>query len=380
MDLTDPKTLAILMAASGMMSGAPGQRRNFVADIGHGLMSGLQGYNQGRVMQTRQAEEDQQREMMRMRMDEMRQQQQQRTSMQNLAQRAFAPPQALDPRQQEGGQQEIPGGGGVPEFARGMMNIDPMVGMQMMPKPEKPKMAFAPDGRAVDMNALTPGDNYGKQPEWKDPAYQEFALKKAREGASRVNVDTRQETEFAKSLGKQQGEDYASLMKNDAMASGKINKLTRLETLLDSSGKTGKLTPATMELKAVADSLGFKVDPKLQFQQAAQALSQEIALEMRNPSGGAGMPGALSDQDRKFLQDMVPNLAKTPGGNKELLQTYKKLAQREKEVAKLAREYRTKTGRFDEGFYQVLSDYSAKNPLFSSKREDEGWSARRVED
>jgi hypothetical protein len=92
----------------------------------------------------------------------------------------------------------------------------------------------------------------------------------------------------------------------------------------------------------------------------------EMALEMRNPSGGAGMPGALSDSDRRYLQEMVPSLSKTAEGNKIMIDTAKKLAQREKDVAKLARDYKKQTGRFDEGFNQVLSDYSEKNPLFAA--------------
>lgn len=242
------------------------------------------------------------------------------------------------------------------------------------------KLQFAPNGQVVDMRSLQPGQSFAKQPDWKDPAYQQFQMAKAKAGASRVNVETRQETEFGKALGKQQGETYADLMKSDAMASSNLNKLSRLESLLQSSGNTGKLTPAVVELKAAAESLGFKVDPRLPFQQAAQALSNEIALGLRNPAGGAGMPGALSDRDREFLQNMVPNLAKTPEGNRMLIQTMKKLAQREKEIAKLAREYRKKTGRFDEGFYDALAEYSAKNPLFDSGPSNDGWSIEPVKE
>lgn len=350
----DPQKQAMMMMALGLLGGAPGQRKNFGADLAHGGLLGMQGLQSAQSMQMKRKEAEER--------DQLRQMQ--------IEQARLAQSQAQQ-RQQAIGQ---------------LAQQHPQLAPLFTVAPDKavdrafptPQMAFAPNGQAVDMKALQPGQDFAKQPEWKDPAYQEFMLKKAREGASRVNVDTRQETEFAKSLGKQQGEDYAGLMKSDAMASSKLNKLGRLESLLASSGNTGKLTPATMELKAAAESLGFKVDPKLPFQQAAQALSNEIALELRNPSGGAGMPGALSDRDREFLVNMVPNLGKTPEGNKMLIGTMKKLAQREKDIAKLAREYRQKTGRFDEGFYQVLSDYSAKNPLFPQKDEEQGWSVTRL--
>lgn len=342
-NLDDPKTQLLMMMGLGLLGGAPGKNKNFGADLGHAGLLGLQGYGQAKQQQARLAEQKQAQEMRDMQMAQIRQQQE-------AAARREQGLAAL-------GQQR-------PDLAP-LLQLAPDKGIdRAFPAPVQPKMGFAPNGQAVDMNALTPGANFAKTPDWKDPEYQAFQMQRAIASRPQVQVNTRQETEFGKALGKQQGEDYASLMKSDASASSQINKLSRLESLLASSGKTGKLTPATMELKSVAESLGFRVDPKLPFQQAAQALSSEIALGLRNPAGGAGMPGALSDKDREFLQNMVPNLAKTPEGNKMLLDTAKKLAQREKDVAKLARTYRQKTGRFDEGFYEVLSEYSAKNPLF----------------
>lgn len=344
-NLDDPKNLALIMAGLQMMQHDPRQRSNFGNDVSRGLLGGLQGYQQGKGLLAQNAEREERSQERQMRLDAMRQQQE------AMAQR----------------QQALTGLGQQRPDLAPLLQLAPDKAIdRAFPAPQQPRMTFAPNGQVVDMNSLQPGANFAKQPDWKDPEYQAFQLKRAATSAPQVNVNTKQETEFGKALGKQQGEDYAALMKSDASASSQLNKLSRLESLLASSGKTGKLTPATMELKSVAESLGFKVDPRLPFQQAAQALSSEIALGLRNPAGGAGMPGALSDKDREFLQNMVPNLAKTPEGNKMLLETAKKLAQREKEVAKLARQYRQQTGRFDEGFYEVLGQFSAKNPLFAA--------------
>lgn len=67
------------------------------------------------------------------------------------------------------------------------------------------------------------------------------------------------------------------------------------------------------------------------------------------------MPGALSDKDREFLVSMVPGLAKTPQGNAIVIEAFKRTAQRDAEIAQLARDYKKKTGKFDEGFYEVLA-------------------------
>jgi hypothetical protein len=42
-----------------------------------------------------------------------------------------------------------------------------------------------------------------------------------------------------------------------------------------------------------------------------------------------------------------------------------KLAKREQQVAKMARDYKKRTGRFDDGFYDELASWSERNPLFT---------------
>jgi hypothetical protein len=80
------------------------------------------------------------------------------------------------------------------------------------------------------------------------------------------------------------------------------------------------------------------------------------------------MPGAMSDKDREFLVNMMPGISRTPGGNKLLVETMKKLAQRDVEVAQLARDYRNRRGKLDEGFYNELRQFSEANPLFQDTR------------
>jgi len=187
------------------------------------------------------------------------------------------------------------------------------------------------------------------------------ALKRA--GASSQTVINKQEGAEAKTVGEFFGGSYADIQKAGMNASSKLNRYDRLGSLLEGVS-TGKFTPFGVEVAKTAESLGIKIDPSLPNKEAAQALSGEIALELRNPSGGAGMPGAMSDADRQFLVSMVPGLTTTPQGRKLMLDTARKLAQRDQDVARLAREYRTRNGSIDEGFYNMLSAWSAQNPLF----------------
>lgn len=173
-----------------------------------------------------------------------------------------------------------------------------------------------------------------------------------------------QEKEEDKAVGKAFGEQYVKIQNAGFNSQSRVAKLERMEHLLNGL-ETGKLTPMMTEAKAMLESLGIKVDDKLGNAQAVAALSNELALAARNTSEGAGMPGAMSDADRVFLSQTVPGLAKTPAGNRLLIETNKRIAKREAEVAKIARDYRKKHGRLDEGFYDELHQFSEANPLFS---------------
>jgi hypothetical protein len=182
-----------------------------------------------------------------------------------------------------------------------------------------------------------------------------------------------QESAFQKRLGQEMGDQYANLLKADMNAPATIGKYQRLGSLL-SSVNTGKFKGATTDLKAAAKSLGIDLNAigvadDVAPAQAARALSNQIALELRNPAGGAGMPGALSDKDREFLIQSIPGLENDPQAVGKMIEYRVKLAQREQEVAKKARAYRKKNGKFDEGFYDELAEWSNKNPLFPDAKQ-----------
>ncbi len=182
-----------------------------------------------------------------------------------------------------------------------------------------------------------------------------------------IAITMSQEKETAKVIGGGIGKAYNQITESGLEASNKLNNLDRMDQLLQGVD-TGKLTPSTTQISALAKSLGFDIDPNLDAKQAIDALSNDMALRLRNPSGGAGMPGAMSDSDRVFLTNMVPGLAKTPGGNKLMIETARKVAQRVQEVAKMARAYKkAHGGEFDDGFFDQLQTYANEHPLFSPK-------------
>lgn len=167
----------------------------------------------------------------------------------------------------------------------------------------------------------------------------------------------------AEQIGDWVGKAYADIQTAGMDAGQRLNRLTKLELLADQI-ETGRLAGVKKTLGEFAQAFGVDVEG-LDEIQAFQALSNQFALEMRNPSGGAGMPGALSDRDLEFLTRTVPNILNTPGGNKQIIGFAKALAQRNQQVAGLARAYKRRTGKMDEQFLDELAQWAEANPLFT---------------
>jgi hypothetical protein len=244
----------------------------------------------------------------------------------------------------------------------------------MFTAPMKPESS--PVARLIqERDALPPGHP--------SRAVFDAAITKATTNQPLVNVDNRQENAFGKEVGTELGKQYSTLMNADFSAPATIAKYDRLGGLLAQSG-SGKFKGATTDIKAAAKGLGIDltamgIKDDVDSAQAARALSNQLALELRNPAGGAGMPGAMSDKDREFLLQATPGLENDPNAVGKMIEYRKKLAQREQEVAKMARAYRKKTGKFDEGFYDELQSWSNKNPLFPAPKStpaNGGWSIK----
>ena len=136
----------------------------------------------------------------------------------------------------------------------------------------------------------------------------------------------------------------------------------RLDALLDKT-YTGAGGSLLQDLKRFGGAIGINSEDVGEGD-AARAATNELALQLRNPSGGAGMPGALSDADREFLVQSTGGLSTTKVGRKLMVAHRLKLLEREEAVAKIMRDYRKSNGRIDEGVFDKIAEYGNKNPLF----------------
>lgn len=196
------------------------------------------------------------------------------------------------------------------------------------------------------------------------PFQYEAAIKKA--GATNVNQNVQTgEKAYDQAWGKILAEANSDLIKGASTARTNLANLDRLEQALsDPKVYQGAGAETVLKLRKLAGSVGIPVDGVADAE-VAQSISNQLALNARNPAGGAGMPGSLSDSDRVYLREMQPGIDKTPAGNKRMIDVNRKLNQRSIDVENLRQQYVRKKGRLDEGFYREVADFANANPLFS---------------
>ncbi len=399
-----PQGQGLLGAVAGGMAGA--RRGTPWNNAGRGLLGGVAAYGgaldreqQAQQFAAQEQDRAQMREMRDMQMAQSRAQLEQQQAQRKWREGLPAAMRLLQPTYGAGeeGPTYTPAN---PQAVQDYLRLpespiaDKLLEQQWLPKPQEPftlgegQVRYGADGKVV---AQGPGKKTATEEMLDaagitDPAMrQRFILQGLQKQtthapAANTNVTLKQEGEEAKSVGKFFGDAYANIQNAGFSAQSKLTRYDRLGQLLEGVS-TGKFADAGLEVAKAANSLGFNLDANLANKEAAQALSGEIALELRNPSGGAGMPGAMSDADRQFLVNMVPGLGTTPEGRRLMLETAKKLAQRDVEVARIARDYRKRNGTVDEGFYDELARFSAANPLFEqrpSTSNANGFSIKRV--
>lgn len=155
-----------------------------------------------------------------------------------------------------------------------------------------------------------------------------------------------------------------TIRKAGMQAPSTLGKLQEMERLVgDFEG--GRLTGMAMSAASIGNSLGIPIDPKIGDKQAAEALFNEFALKLKNAGGTNQMPGALSDRDLSFLQATAPQLTQSAAGRRQIIDSYRKLAQRDQQVANMAAAYKQRNGgRLDDGFFERLAAWSERNSLF----------------
>jgi hypothetical protein len=186
-------------------------------------------------------------------------------------------------------------------------------------------------------------------------------------GATRIDNGQRFENSYSTNQGKEFSDMMSGINKVAFAAPAQIRKLERMESLLDGVDG-GKLAPTGLDIASAANAIGIKLDPKLGNKEAAQALAREIAGSFRQPG-----TGPMTDKDFENFLLQVPDLSKTAEGRKQITATMKAAANRDIQIAKMAREYARKNGSIDNDFLDMAAQYIAENPVVGAPK---GWKVR----
>lgn len=192
-------------------------------------------------------------------------------------------------------------------------------------------------------------------------------LKKA--GANSISIDQRGQSAFEQETGKAQAERLDKVVKGGVAARDELANLEAAQAAIDSYNQgswfgTGKLGEGEAALRGYARAIGVGNAETLGAAELVRATQNKMALQMRNPDGGMGMPGALSDADREFLRASQPGLDKSPEGNRRMIEISRRMAQRKIEIASMAEKYAQKN-RSMTGFEDAVAEYYRDKPLFA---------------
>lgn len=401
--ISSPAGVGLLSAVAGGMAGA--RRGTPINNVGRGLVTGLQGYAGAQDQLKQESENALTKQMRQMQMQQLQQQMEQQKAQQawkaglpgvmNKKVDVTAPFQADDPFGEGIGAGLSNIVGQAPDMQARQDYLmqpdspfaDKLIERELFPQKKAP---IKVGERLIDPDTYQPVYEAPVQVDYNkpflpdgspNPAYQEYATRKAREGAPRVDIGptrveniTTQESEGSKVYGRGLGEMQVDIQKQGFTAPTRIANLDRMTQLLEGVD-SGRFSGAGLEVARFAKSFGLNVDPKLGNKQAAEALAIEMALQMREPGSGP-----MTDKDFDNYLNTVPSLAKTAEGRKQITATLKAKARRDIEISKMARAYaKQNRGVVDDNFLDQVSDYMAKNPVVPIAQDfGGGWKMEKV--
>ncbi len=210
-----------------------------------------------------------------------------------------------------------------------------------------------------------------ENPNWRSvaPTLLDYDVMQRRASATNVNVNG-QERAFDSTMGKFAAETYQGIHSAANNARETINLLDLTGKALESGVYQGFGGQEILALQRMGTALGVSDPEQVAAGELITALQNRMALLMRNPDSGMGMPGAVSDRDIMFLKQAQVGLDKSPEGNRQLLEAFRKVEQRKIEIANMADAYVRQNGRMDVRFNQMIREYAQANPLFPAPSGD----------
>jgi hypothetical protein len=199
-------------------------------------------------------------------------------------------------------------------------------------------------GRLVDrstgevMYEAPPEENFN-QPFLSDgspnPAFQEYQMSLRASGAPSTTINMpATEGEASKAFGKGIGDRANERIQAASSAQSQNMGLEQMAQMISDGAATGFGQQSLVGIKNAARSLfGIELGENVGEQEMVQAIGNRLALELRNPMSGLGLPGATSNKDLDFLMASVPGLRNTPQGNALMIDYFVKVNEFKQDVA-----------------------------------------------
>lgn len=265
---------------------------------------------------------------------------------------------------------------------------DPKTNIQQVADPNRGALAVDLNNPADAGRVIAPPDNRtGDQKDYNFYKAQEEAAgrvplsfndwslqaKKAAANSVTVNNDgPKLESEFDKKRGGYQAERLDAYNKAADNAMDMLSGFDAIEAGLNTGVRTGSFGEGELNVRRFASTVLGMGDEEVQNALAGgeliQKMSNRMALLMRNPESGMGMPGSVSDKDIEFLKQSQIGLSSSEPGNKAALEVFRRLERRKIEYAELAEEYADKNGSM-RGFREHARKYFDANPLFDDLKQ-----------
>ena len=195
-----------------------------------------------------------------------------------------------------------------------------------------------------------------------------FTPLRGADGAPVVPVGAANDSPFARETGKEFAKDYMNIQNKAQTASDTLATLDEAEKAIDSGIYTGFGGEAAQAFRRAASAVGLGNPDDTAAGEMLQKIQNEMAMIVRNPDSGMGLPGAASDKDVEFLKSTQVGLGRSPQANRMFIEAARRVKNRQIEIAHRANDYVKRHGSLDVRFYSELRDWAAKNSMFDGLR------------
>lgn len=187
-----------------------------------------------------------------------------------------------------------------------------------------------------------------------------------------VSITHKGEEEFAKQLGKMDAETLTGIETTAQNAYNTLGEVARMNAAIESGRfTTGVFADARHFIGRVADFLEIDTEDFGKLVGDAATADTLDAAAARLGVEAAQKLGRITNMSLQFIIDSLPSLTRTPEGNKILLETMERVANREIQVATLADQYVTEYNSLrppgTKSYFQAVRDLEESDPVISAQ-------------